>query len=66
MRKCDVPYRKGNRVIVSGVGRTARWPNCPGTVLQVLTGHSVEVRWDTACFSTDEMELSEIKPYQEA
>ena len=53
--------RKGDRVITSGQGRTAQWPTYRGTVLRKLTRHSVEVRWDGAQLSTEEMELDEVR-----
>ena len=55
-------YRKGDRIHTTGKGRTEKWGTLNfGTVLQVLTGHSVEVLWEGCNLFTDEMELSEIE-----
>ena len=55
------PYRKGDRIRTNGTGRTKMWGTNTGVVLQVLTGHSVEVLWEGCNLFTDEMELSEIE-----
>jgi hypothetical protein len=56
-------FRKGTRVMPSGAGKTAAWPQTPGTVTRRLTRHSVEVVWDgTGC--GDERELTEIRAFQ--
>jgi hypothetical protein len=55
------PYRKGDRVVITGRGRTAQWSKVPGTVAQVLSPTSVEVTFDDAAFG-HEMSLEEITP----
>lgn len=52
-------YRKGERVIPSGAGRTKRWPRTPGTVVSARGG-SVFVRWDGTGFE-DQMAPSEVR-----
>ena len=54
-------YRKGDRVMTTGEGRTARWPRTTGTVAQVLSARSVEVYFDGVAFG-HEMFLEEIAP----
>jgi hypothetical protein len=53
------PYRKGDRVVITGRGRTAHWPRLAGSVIQVLSPTSVEVTFDDAAFG-HEMSLEEI------
>jgi hypothetical protein len=55
------PYRKGDRVVTNGEGRTARWPRMTGTVAGVLSATSVEVYFDGVAFG-HEMSLDEIAP----
>jgi hypothetical protein len=54
-------YRKGDRVVPSGAGRTATWPKRPGTVVRKIGASSWEVQWDGTSFG-DEMALEEIQP----
>ncbi len=56
------PYRKSNRVRLTGVGRTGTWKDWQyyvGTVTSVFD-YSVGVVWDGLHFE-DEMQLDEIK-----
>jgi len=53
-------YRKGDRITVSGIGRTAKWGNIAGTVVRA-TKRSVYVVWDRCSFE-DEMDHEEVKP----
>lgn len=53
-------YRKGNRITVTGVGRTAKWGKIAGTVVRA-TKRSVFVRWDGCQFTEDEMDYAEVK-----
>jgi hypothetical protein len=53
------PYRKGDRVVTSGRGRTAHWPRLAGSVTQVLSSTSVEVHFDGVAFG-HELSLEEI------
>jgi DNA replicative helicase MCM subunit Mcm2 (Cdc46/Mcm family) len=54
-------YRKGDRVQVTGKGRTANWPRyLRGTVMGKYRA-VVYVQWDHAAFTLDEMERDEIK-----
>jgi hypothetical protein len=55
------PYRKGDRVVTSGRGRTAHWPRLAGSVTQVLSPTSVEIHFDDAAFG-HELSLEEIVP----
>jgi hypothetical protein len=52
-------YRKGDRVVTSGRGRTAHWPRLAGSVTRVLSPTSVEVHFDDAAFG-HELSLEEI------
>jgi hypothetical protein len=52
-------YQKGDRVVTSGEGRTARWSRMTGSVAQVLSARSVEVYFDGVAFG-HEMFLEEI------
>lgn len=52
-------FKKGDRVVPSGQGRTARWPKKPGTVTRKVGASSVEVQWDGTSFG-DEMKLDEL------
>jgi hypothetical protein len=54
-------YRKGDRITVTGYGRTARWGNIAGTVTRA-TKRSVFVHWDGCHFTEDEMDYAEVKP----
>jgi len=58
-------YHLGDRVQVSGKGRTARWPRSIGTVTRIwrVMGQvmSVEVHWDGTHFG-DQMDVSEVRP----
>lgn len=59
-------YHKGDRVQITGEGRTANWRwSTTGTVEGVMGGR-VYVRWDNThfCFS-DEMTPNEIKKVQD-
>jgi hypothetical protein len=52
-------FRKGQRVAVSGYGRTARWGQITGTVTRA-TKRSVFVQWDNRIVN-DEMRPEELK-----
>lgn len=53
--------RKGARVTITGLGRTARWPGTLiGTVTRVSRGR-VYVRWDgTRILAEDDMDAAEV------
>ena len=54
-------YRKGDRVQVSGHGRTASWQrNMVGTVTETR-GVRVYVKWDGTLYLEDEMTRIELK-----
>ena len=55
-------YYKGDRITVTGIGRTATWGNCIGTVTRA-TKRSVYVVWDNTHFE-DEMRYQEVKPVE--
>jgi hypothetical protein len=58
-------FKKGDRVVPSGQGRTAAWPKTPGTVTRKVAASTWEVLWDGTSFG-DEMRLDEIEPAPEA
>jgi hypothetical protein len=53
-------FKRGDRVVPSGAGRTVTWPKTPGTVLRKTGTSSWEVRWDGTHFE-DEMGLDELE-----
>jgi hypothetical protein len=53
-------FKKGDRVVPSGAGRTATWPKTPGTVTRKIGASTWEVRWDGTGFD-DEMGQDEIE-----
>jgi hypothetical protein len=53
-------FHKGQRVTVSGIGRTAGWGHLTGTVTKA-TKRAVYVQWDR-CIVNDEMQPQELKP----
>jgi hypothetical protein len=57
--KTTTQIRKGIRVRVTGIGRTARWPKTSGTVTMVRRGY-VYVAWDGTSFE-DEMTREEVE-----
>jgi len=58
----DTTYRKGDRVQVSGHGRTAKYPrNMVGTVTEVRGKYGVFVRWDGTLYLNDQMTPAELK-----
>ena len=54
-------YRKGDRVQVTGKGRTANWGRDLLGTVQSTQGNRVYVQWDVARSLIDEMERDEIK-----
>ncbi len=52
-------FHKGQKVTVSGYGRTATWGQITGTVTRA-TKHSVFVQWDD-CIVNDEMRPEELR-----
>lgn len=53
--------RKGDRVEISGEGRTARWGTGLQGTVSFRRGESVFVRWDDTKFTEDQMFLSEVR-----
>jgi hypothetical protein len=52
-------FRKGQKVTVSGYGRTATWGKITGTVTQA-TKRAVFVQWDH-CIVNDQMQPQELR-----
>ena len=57
------PYQAGDRVRVTGRGRTETWPRYLSGTVEATDDGVVYVRWDRAAFS-DERSLDEVKPWQ--
>jgi hypothetical protein len=55
-------YAKGDRVQVTGEGRTETWPRTLSGTVTGTTAEAVYVRWDWARFTEDEMEPGEVRP----
>jgi hypothetical protein len=53
-------FKKGDRITVTGQGRTARWGNIKGRVTRA-TKRSVFVAWDGTSFIEDQMSVDEVK-----
>jgi hypothetical protein len=53
-------FKKGDRVVPTGKGRTSTWPATPGTVTRKMGASTFEVLWDGTSFG-DEMGLDEMK-----
>ena len=57
-------FRKGNRVMISGKGRTAKWTNFKGRkgTVKSTRGNSIMVQWDgLKLLDEDEMSPEELK-----
>lgn len=54
-------YHKGDRVQVTGEGRTARWPRSRRGTVVSLWRDGVTVKWDHLAFTLDDMNLNEVK-----
>jgi hypothetical protein len=61
MSKRKNPYQKGDRVVTSGGGRTAKWPGVEIGTVTLVFGNSVEVHFDGIAFG-HQMYLDEIAP----
>lgn len=53
-------FKKGDRVTVTGQGRTAGWGNIQGRITRA-TKCSVFVAWDGTSFTEDQMSIDEVK-----
>lgn len=58
-------YRKGDRVQVTGKGRTAFWPHYLKGTVEDTRQDRVYVRWDGTAFTSDEMARDEVKKVQD-
>lgn len=57
----DTTYRKGDRVQVTGKGRTANWARGLLGTVESTRQDRVYVQWDVAPTLIDEMDLDEVK-----
>ncbi|MCK5601565.1 hypothetical protein KAR91_06850 [Candidatus Pacearchaeota archaeon] len=56
--------KKGDRIIITGVGRTGHWPKRTIGTVTKRRGTSVFVHWDKTSFE-DEMRIEEVKLLEE-